>query len=168
MKPMYNVDEIVARLQNGDSLDTIGTELANLLNDAQAKHIAIQKAEEEKRAAEAEKARQAQIKAQRTATRRELLWDVLEAIRNYAGYTDYAAIVNKWLTEATDDDIAELDAQMIELLKTFEVLAQLNFSFNNIKHVAEPKKENTQKDIKKVSAVDPNKALADFIKMMGW
>ena len=101
---MYNVDEIVARLQNGDSLDAIGNELANLLNDANAKHLAIQKAEEEKRAAEAEKARQSQIKAQRTATRRELLWDVLEAIRNYAGYTDYAAIVNKWLTEATDDD----------------------------------------------------------------
>ena len=135
-----------------------------MLNDAQAKHIAIQKAEEEKRAAEAEKARQAQIKAQRTATRRELLWDVLEAIRNYAGYTDYAATINTWLTEATDEDVAELDAQMIELLKTFEVLAQLNFS---IKTVA-PKQENVQKDTKKVAAVDPNKALGDFLKMMGW
>ena len=161
MKPMYNVDEIVARLQNGDSLDTIGNELANLLNDANAKHITIQKAEEEKRAAEAEKARQAQIKAQRTATRRELLWDVLEAIRNYAGYTDYAATINTWLAEATDEDVAELDTQMIELLKTFEVLAQLNFA-------VAPKKENVQKDVKKVAAVDPNKALGDFLKMMGW
>ena len=131
-----------------------------MLNDAQAKHIAIQKAEEEKRAAEAEKARQ----AQHTAARRELLWDVLEAIRNYAGYTDYAATINTWLTEATDEDVAELDAQMIELLKTFEVLAQLNFS---IKTVA-PKQENVQKDTKKVAAVDPNKALGDFLKMMGW
>ena len=157
---MYNVDEIVARLQNGDSLDTIGNELANLLNDAQAKHIAIQKAEEEKR----EKARQAQIKAQRTATRRELLWDVLEAIREYAGYTEYAGIINKWLTEATDEDIAELDAQMIELLKTFDVLAQLNFG---IKPIA-PKQENVQEDTKKVAAVDANKALGDFLKMMGW
>ena len=161
MKPMYNVDEIVARLQNGDSLDTIGNELANLLNDANAKHIAIQKAEEEKRAAEAEKARQAQIRAQRTATRRELLWDVLEAIREYAGYTEYAGIVNKWLTEVTDENIAELDMQMIELLKTFDVLAQLNFSLA-------PKQENIQKDAKKVAAVDPNKALGDFLKMMGW
>ena len=135
-----------------------------MLNDAQAKHIAIQKAEEEKRAAEAEKVRQAQIKAQRTATRRELLWNVLEAIREYANYTDYAGIVNDWRIEATDEDIAELDAQMIELLKTFEVLAQLNF---NIKTVA-PKQENIQKDAKKVAAVDPNKALGDFLKMMGW
>ena len=165
---MYNVDEIVARLQNGDSLDTIGTELANLLNDANAKHIAIQKAEEEKRAAEAEKARQAQIKAQRTATRRELLWDVLEAIQKYAGYTDYAAVIDKWMAEATDEDVAELDAQLIELFKTFELLAQLNFSFDNIKNVVEPKKENVQKDVKKVAAVDPNKALADFLTMMGW
>ena len=156
---MYNVDEIVARLQNGDSLDAIGNELAALLNDAQAKHIAIQKAEEEKRAAEAKK-------AQRTATRRELLWDVLEAIQNYASYTDYAAVVDKWKAEVTNEDIAELDAQMIELLKTVEMLAQLNFDFN-VKAVA-PKRENIQKDAKKVVAVNPDKALGDFLKMMGW
>ena len=157
---MYNVDEIVARLQNGDSLDVIGNELATLLNDAQAKHIAIQKAEEEKR----EKARQDQIKAQRTATRRELLWDVLDAIHKYAGYTDYAAVIDKWMAEVTDDDIADLDEQMIELLKTFEMLAQLNFS---IKTVA-PKQDKIQENTKKVAAVDPNKALGDFLKMMGW
>ena len=164
MKPMYNIDDIVARLQKGESLDTIGNELATMLNDAQAKHIAIQKAEEEKRAAEAEKARLAQIKAQRTATRRELLWDVLDAIHKYAGYTDYAAVIDKWMAEATDEDVAELDAQLIELFKTFEMLAQLNFDLK----VLTPKQENVQKDVKKVAAVDPNKALGDFIKMMGW
>jgi hypothetical protein len=132
-----------------------------LLNDAQAKHIAIQKAEEEKRAAEAEKARQAQIKAQRTTTRHELLWDVLEAIQRYAGYTDYAAVIDKWMAEATDEDVAELDEQMIELFKTFEMLSQLNFAFA-------PKQEKIQENTKKVAAVDPNKALGDFIKMMGW
>ena len=157
---MYNIDDIVARLQKGESLDTIGNELATMLNDAQAKHIAIQKAEEEKR----EKARQDQIKAQRTATRRELLWDVLDAIQKYAGYTDYAAVIDKWMAEATDEDVAELDAQLIELFKTFEMLAQLNFDLK----VLTPKQENVQKDVKKVAAVDPNKALGDFIKMMGW
>lgn len=156
---MYNVDEIVARLQNGDSLDTIGTELANLLNDANAKHLAIQKAEEEKRAAEARQ-------AQRAATRRELLWDVLDAIHKYAGYTDYAATIDKWMAEVTDEDIADLDEQMIELLKTFEMLSQLSFSLDNVKHIAMPKQENIQKDVKKV--VDPNKALGDFLQMMGW
>ena len=165
---MYNIDEIVARLQKGESLDIIGNELATMLNDAQAKHIAIQKAEEEKRAAEAEKARQAQIKAQRTATRRELLWDMLNALSQYADYTDYGKMVCDWLAKATDDDIAELDAQMIELLKTIEMLAQLNFSFDNIKHVVAPKQENIQKDAKRVAAVNPDKALGDFLKMMGW
>jgi small-conductance mechanosensitive channel len=166
MKPMYNVDDILARLQNGEKLEDIGNELANAMNAAQEKYVAIQKAEEEKRAAEAEKARQAQIKAQRTATRRELLWDVLDTIRQYANYTDYAAIVNNWVTEITDEDVAELDAQIIELFKTFEVLSQLNFDFN-IKSVAN-KQPAVQKDTKKVAAVDPNKALGDFIKMMGW
>ena len=158
---MYNIDDIVARLQKGESLDTIGNELATMLNDAQTKHIAIQKAEEEKRAAEAEKARQAQIKAQRIATRRELLWDVLEALHKYAGYTDYAAVLDKWMAEVTDNDIAELDAQLLELLKTVEVLAQLNFA-------VAPKQDKIQENVKKVAVTDPNKALGDFIKMMGW
>ena len=165
---MYNVDDILARLQNGEKLEDIGNELANAMNVAQAKYVAIQKEEEEKRAAEAEKARQAQIKAQRTATRRELLWDVLDAIQKYAGYTDYAAIIDKWMAEVTEEDIVELDAQLLELLKTVEVLTQLSFSLDNIKHAAAPKHENVQKDVKKVAAVDPNKALGDFLKMMGW
>ena len=158
---MYNVDDIFARLMQGEKLEDIGNELANAMNAAQEKYVAVQKEAEEKRAAEAEKARQAQIKAQRTATRRELLWDVLDAIHKYAGYTDYAAVLDKWMAEVTEDDIAELDAQLIELLKTFEVLAQLNFNFN-VKPAAA-----IQEDTKKV-ATDPNKALADFLKMMGW
>jgi hypothetical protein len=158
---MYNVDDILARLQNGEKLEDIGNELANAMNAAQEKYVAIQKAEEEKRAAEAEKARQAQIKAQRVATRRELLWDVLDAIHKYAGYTDYAAIIDKWMAEVTDEDIVELDTQMVELLKTVEVLAQLNFA-------VAPKQDKIQENVKKVAAVDPNKALGDFLKMMGW
>jgi hypothetical protein len=157
MKPMYNVDDILARLQNGEKLEDIGNELANAMNAAQEKYVAIQKAEEEKRAAEAEKARQ----AQRTATRRKMLWNVLDAIRQYANYTNYSVVVNDWLAAATEEDIADLDAQMIELLKTFEMLSQLNFA-------VAPKQENIQKDTKKVAAVDPNKALGDFLKMMGW
>ena len=154
---MYNVDDILARLQNGEKLEDIGNELANAMNVAQAKYIAIQKEEEEKRAAEAEKARQ----AQRTATRRELLWDVLEAIHKYAGYTDYTAVVDKWMAEVTEEDIVELDAQLLELLKTVEMLAQLNFA-------VAPKQDKIQENVKKVAVTDPNKALGDFIKMMGW
>jgi hypothetical protein len=154
---MYNVDDILARLQNGEKLEDIGNELANAMNAAQEKYVAIQKAEEEKRAAEAEKARQ----AQRTATRRKMLWNVLDAIRQYANYTNYSVVVNDWLAAATEEDIADLDAQMIELLKTFEMLSQLNFA-------VAPKQENIQKDTKKVAAVNPDKALGDFLKMMGW
>ena len=155
---MYNVDDIFARLMQGEKLEDIGNELANAMNAAQEKYTAVQKEAEEKR----EKARQDQIKAQRTATRRELLWDVLDAIHKYAGYTDYAAVIDKWMMEVTEEDVAELDTQMVELLKTFEVLFQLNFGLNVKPAVA------VQEDTKKVAAVDPNKALGDFIKMMGW
>ena len=161
---MYNVDDIFARLMQGEKLEDIGNELANAMNAAQEKYTAVQKEAEEKRAAEAEKARQ----VQRIATRRELLWDVLNALSQYADYTEYGKMVCDWLANVTDDDIAELDAQMIELLKTIEMLAQLNFSFDNIKHVVAPKQENIQKDAKRVAAVNPDKALGDFLKMMGW
>ena len=157
---MYNVDDIFARLMNGEKLEDIGNELANAMNAAQAKYLAIQKEEEEKRAAEAEKARQ----AQHIATRRGLLSKVLDAIQEYAGYTDYAATIDKWMAEITSEDIAELDVQLIEMLKTFEMLSQLNFSFDNIKPVVKP----IQKDVKNVAAVSPDKALGDFLKMMGW
>lgn len=140
---MYNVDEIVARLQKGDSLDAIGTELATLLNDANAKHIAIQKEEEEKK-------RAASIAKQRAATRKNLLWDLLEAIRAYANYTEYAGIVSKWLDEVNDEDIEDLDAQMLDMLKMVDALKNLTF---------------IQKATDKGSA---DRALADFVKMMGW
>ena len=145
---MYNVDEIVARLQKGEKLEDIGTELANAMNAAQEKYVAIQKAEEEKRRAES-------MAKQRAATRKNRLWDLLEAIRAYANYTEYAGVVSKWLDEVSDEDIEELDAQMLDMLKMIDTLKNLTFNFN-IKAPNDTKK------------VNPDKALGDFIKMMGW
>ena len=148
---MYNVDEIVARLQKGEKLEDIGTELANAMNAAQEKYVAIQKAEEEKRRAES-------VAKQRAATRKNLLWDLLEAIRAYANYTEYAGVVSKWLDEVSDEDIEELDAQMLDMLKMIDTLKNLTFNFNT----------KAPNDTKKVAAANPDKALGDFLKMMGW
>ena len=148
---MYNVDDILARLQKGEKLEDIGTELANAMNAAQEKYAAIQKAEEEKKRAE-------NMAKQRAATRKNLLWDLLEAIRAYANYTEYAGIVSKWLDEVSDEDIEELDAQMLDMLKMIDTLKNLTFNFNT----------KAPNDTKKVVAVNPDKALGDFIKMMGW
>lgn len=148
---MYNVDDILARLQKGEKLEDIGTELANVMNEAQEKYVAIQKAEEEKKRAES-------MAKQRAATRKNLLWDLLEAIRAYANYTEYAGVVSKWLDEVSDEDIEDLDAQMLDMLKMIDTLKNLTFNFNT----------KAPNDTKKVAAVDPNKALGDFIKMMGW
>ena len=148
---MYNVDDILARLQKGEKLEDIGTELANAMNAAQEKYAAIQKAEEEKKRAES-------VAKQRAATRKNLLWDLLEAIRAYANYTEYAGIVSQWLDEVSDEDIEELDVQMLDMLKMIDTLKNLTFSFNT----------KAPNDTKKVAAVNPDKALGDFIKMMGW
>ena len=148
---MYNVDDILARLQKGEKLEDIGTELANAMNAAQEKYAAIQKAEEEKKRAES-------VAKQRAATRKNLLWDLLEAIRAYANYTEYAGIVSQWLDEVSDEDIEELDVQMLDMLKMIDTLKNLTFNFNT----------KAPNDTKKVVAVNPDKALGDFIKMMGW
>ena len=149
---MYNTDNILARLQKGEKLEDIGNELAAVLNAAQEQYTAIQKAEAEKQKAI----------AQKDKCRREVLREMLELLRKYAGYTDYADIANTWTLKITDEDIKELDAQVLELLKSLDMLAQLNFGFNIKPAVA------VQEDTKKVAAVDPNKALGDFLKMMGW
>lgn len=153
---MYNVDEILARLQKGESLDTIGNELATMLNDAQAKYITIQKEEEAKAKAAAEKAQQEKIAAQRAATRLALLHEIVDAVAAYAEYTPYAGTVAKWADEVTTADIEELDKQLLALLQTIDMMSQLNF---NIK-ASQKQAKNTSK-----TADD---ALADFIKMMGW
>ena len=148
---MYNVDDILARLQKGEKLEDIGTELANVMNEAQEKYVAIQKAEEEKKRAES-------MAKQRAATRKNLLWDLLEAIRAYAYYTEYAGVVSKWLDEVSDEDIEDLDAQMLDMLKMIDTLKNLTFNFST----------KAPGDTKKVAAADPDKALGDFLAMMGW
>ena len=54
--------EIIARLQNGESMDTIAAEISSMMTEAEDEYAAIQKAEEEaKSAAEAKMADAANI-----------------------------------------------------------------------------------------------------------
>ncbi len=141
---MYDMNDILARLQKGESLETIGNEFAQAMNEAQTAYVKAQKEAEEKAKA-----------AKMADCRKRAVRDILAAIQNYAQYTDYAATINEWVSEASEADIEELDAQMLDMIKMVEALKHLTFNVNVRKAPAG-----------KTSA-DPDKALNDFLKMMG-
>ena len=74
---MFNMNDIYARLANGEKIDDIGNEIAAMMNEAVAKH------EAEVRAAE-EAARVAAAEADKAQAKRELIEELVEIIQELA------------------------------------------------------------------------------------
>ena len=74
---MFNMNDIYARLANGEKIEDIGNEIANMMNEAVAKHEAeVRAAEEAKKAAEAE--------ADKAKAKRELIEKLVKIIQELA------------------------------------------------------------------------------------
>ena len=74
---MFNMNDIYARLANGEKIEDIGNEIANMMNEAVAKHEAeVRAAEEAKKAAEA--------KADKDKAKRELIEKLVKIIQELA------------------------------------------------------------------------------------
>lgn len=71
---MFNMNDIYARLANGEKIEDIGNEIANMMNEAVAKHEADVRAAEEAKRAEADK----------EASKRELVKELVENIKKLA------------------------------------------------------------------------------------
>ena len=141
---MYDMNDILARLQKGESLEAIGNEFAQAMNEAQTAYVKAQKEAEEKAKA-----------AKMADCRKRAVNDILDAIGNYASFTEYGTVVNEWLSEATDKDIEDLDAQLMDMLKMIEALKNLTFTVQKA-----PK-------IQKSKEVSADEALNEFLKVMG-
>ncbi len=111
----YTFDEIMARLQKGESIETIGNEFAEILNKADTAHKAkIQENEK------------AKIDAANKAMRMEILREIVDLL------TDYASYANMDLTE---EDLASIDFEdfdktimsMLEMTKALAELKELTF-----------------------------------------
>ena len=124
---MFNKADLLARLQNGDSIEDIANEMTDALNAAKDEYLAIQ--EEQAKAAAAEKEAAKKAEAEKLA-KREAMFEVLSAVGRYA---DVAGIdVSDFLSiEYTDEQLDEYCAQvdsMLELAKSLEMLGQLYFN----------------------------------------
>ena len=113
---MFNKEDILARLQNGDSADAIAQEMANALNEAQTAFDEA-KAAEDKAKVEADRI----LNAKRAAV--EIMLD---------GASDYLiaigeAELQKEVRDIEIDKVIELFDGTIEMAKSLEKLKDLQF-----------------------------------------
>ena len=123
---MFTSEDILARLQNGDSVDEIATEMANALNAAKTSYdeAEAKRIEEERRIAEA----QAKIEAE-NQKKRAIIQRIIDAFADYAeliGKQDIADQLDAMEDNDLDNLADALDA-MIELVVMAEKLKVLEY-----------------------------------------
>ena len=112
---MITTNDILARLRNGESMDTIGQSIADVLNEAQEAYTAELAVKEK----EAEAAAMAQ-------TKRDMALDLIDIIRDYGRMVapEAADILDNVDDEDIDAMIVTLD-QMFQMMKS---MAQLKIN----------------------------------------
>lgn len=140
---MFNMEDIYARLANGEKIEDIGNEIATMMNQAMAKHEAeVRAAEEAKRAAAAE--------AEKESAKRELVEEMCEIMKELA------------ILEGIDPDEIEITSDMVD-----QLMEGITASFQLARHLekmfaAAP--AHTPVKAVKIAPSD-DQILADFIKM---
>ena len=142
----YTPEDILARLQAGETVDSLAREFTDALNGAKAlQEEEIKKAEEE-------------AKAQ--SVRRTAMLNIIDALGNYisaTGNEEYDAYFKENITEIQEDE-KKLDAMcasvdnMLDFAIAVEGMAKLTFPLQ---------------DQEKIE-VKTNKQIADFLTGMGW
>ena len=145
---MFTKEDILARLQNGETTDAIAAEMAAALNEAEAEKKAL---DAEKVAKEKEKTRV--LEAKRTAVDNMLdaVCDYLVASGEGDLITDIKDIETDKVIEMLDDSIKI--AKSLEKMKNFEFPM---FSVNNL-----PKAKVT------VASDSADKVISEFLKNLG-
>lgn len=147
--------DILARLQNGETVDTIAAEMANALNEAEA----------EKKALDAEKAAKAEEETRVLNAKRVAVDTMLDALCDYlvaAGEGDYV----KDVAEVKTDKVIEMLDGSIEMAKSLEKLKALEFPFAEM-HKAATINPKVHKIVVDADAEDADKVIGDFLKNFG-
>ena len=150
---MFNKEDILARLQDGDSVDVIATEMANALNAAKTAYD-----EEEKRIAEAN---------QKNEEKRTYVIPIIEAFANYAEHFGKQEIADKLDTmEDKDfDGLAEAIDAMIELTEMAEKLKVLEYG-NPFAFTNPTGTKSLPKPVQKVVKRTPDDIISEFLKTL--
>ena len=147
---MFTKADILARLQNGESADTIANEMANLLNEAEA----------EKKAMDAQIIAQERENARIMDAKRAAVNDMLDAICDYLVAAGEGDSIDE-VKEIKTDKIIELLDGSIKMAKSMEKLKGLEFPF------AATINPKVHKIVVDADADDADKVIGDFLKNLG-
>ena len=146
---MFNMNDIYARLANGEKIEDIGNEIAAMMNEAMAKHEAEVRAAEEAKRVEA-------AQAEKEVAKRDLMAELVEIIQELAILEG----MDPDDLQVSDEDMDQLVAAFSEMFAAMRDLKKMFASLDTDK-VAAPK---TRKAVINVKPSD-DQILADFIKM---
>ena len=152
---MFTKADILARLQNGDTVDEIAKEMADALNEAEA----------EKRALDAELAAKEKEETRVLEAKRAAVDDMLDALCDYlvaAGEDDFIDD----LKEVKTDKVIEMLDGSIEMAKSLEKLKGLQFPLGEL-HKAATINPKVHKIVIDADADDADKVIGDFLKQFG-
>lgn len=144
---MFTKEDILARLQNGESADAIANEMATALNEATA----------EKNALDAEKVAKAAEETRVLNAKRVAVDEMLDALCDYLVAAGEGEFV-KDIAEIDTDKVIEMLDGSIEMAKSLEKLKDLQFP------IAKPKAKVTvvPADLDSADAV-----IGNFLKNFG-
>ena len=146
---MFNMNDIYARLANGEKIEDIGNEIAAMMNEAMAKHEAEVRAAEKAKRAEA-------AQAEKEAAKRDLIEELVEIIQELAILEG----MDPADMEVSDEDVEQLVAAFTEMFAAMRDLKKMFASLDTDKVIA-PKARASVINVKP----SDDQILADFIKM---
>lgn len=143
---MITTNDILARLRNGESMDTIGQSIADVLNEAQEAY-----------AAEQEVAKKAQADAEMAKAKRLLAEELIDLIQEYGDLV--APEAADILDDIDDEDINAMVTTLDEMFHMMTAMVQLK---------ANLEKAQTKSKITPITkrAKSDDEVLANFIKTL--
>ena len=137
---MFNMNDIYARLANGEKIEDIGNEIAAMMNEAVAKHEADVRAAEEAKKAEAEKEQ----------TKRDMIKKLVEIVQELAVLEG----MDPEELQVTEEDMDQLITAFTEMFSTMRDLKKMVADLET--HIGNKRTITSKSD---------EQILADFLKM---
>ena len=145
---MFTKEDILARLQNGETTDAIAAEMAAALNEAEA----------EKKALDAEKVAKEKEKTRVLEAKRAAVDDLLDAVCDYLVASGEGDLITDIKDIETDKVIEMLD-DSIKIAKSLEKVKDLEFPMFSVNNL--PKAKIT------VASDSADKVISEFLKNLG-
>ena len=136
---MFTKEDILARLQNGETTDAIAAEMAAALNEAEA----------EKKALDAKKVAKEKEETRALDAKRVAVDNMLDAVCDYLVASGEGDLITH-IKDIETDKIIELFDDSIKMAKSLEKLKDLQFPLFDDKPIAKK--------------IDADKAIMDFLK----